>query len=227
MQVNIPEQNTEQIPTQHDLDTLSRQLGRPVRDVVEIGARCRCGNPLVATTAPRLSNGIPFPTTFYLTHPVATAAVSRLEAAGVMAEFTQQLHDDAELGADYRAAHEAYLVERNRIGQVAGVGEVPEIRGISAGGMPERVKCLHVLVGHALAVGPGVNRLGDVALQMIQEEFDQRVCRCAGAWDHHAEVPLRDLSRHVRRLAEQGITNPVQTENTEETVETDPAEGNR
>src|SRR4051794_5108574 len=52
------------VPSESDLDTLSRQLNRPVRDVVEIGARCVCGNPLVATTAPRLSSGIPFPTTY-------------------------------------------------------------------------------------------------------------------------------------------------------------------
>ena len=84
-------------PTQEDLETLSRQLGRPVRDVVEIGARCVCGNPLVATTAPRLSNGIPFPTTYYLTHPVITAAVSRLEAAGLMTDMSRRLEEDPEL----------------------------------------------------------------------------------------------------------------------------------
>ncbi|MGO1182884.1 MAG: DUF501 domain-containing protein [Micrococcaceae bacterium] len=201
---------TERIPTQTDLDTLSLQLGRPVRDVVEIGARCVCGNPLVATTAPRLSNGIPFPTTFYLTHPTATAAVSRLEAAGVMAEFTDRLSEDEELAREHRAAHEAYLQARREVGERAGTGPVPEIDGISAGGMPERVKCLHVLVGHALAAGPGANRLGDEALALIEDEFSPRVCRCAGAWDTGAEVPTRDLSRHVRRLEAQGISNPVQ-----------------
>ena len=90
---------TDRTPTQEDLDTLSLQLGRPVRDVVEIPARCRCGNPLVAATAPRLSNGIPFPTTFYLTHPTITAAVSRQEADGVMAEMSQRLQEDEELAA--------------------------------------------------------------------------------------------------------------------------------
>lgn len=201
---------TERTPTQTDLDTLSLQLGRPVRDVVEIGARCVCGNPLVATTAPRLSNGIPFPTTFYLTHPTATAAVSRLEAAGLMAEFTDRLTQDEELARDHRTAHEAYLQARREVGERAGTGPVPEIDGISAGGMPERVKCLHVLVGHALAAGPGVNRLGDEALALIDDEFSPPVCRCAGAWDTGAEVPTRDLSRHVRRLEAQGISNPVQ-----------------
>ncbi|WBL19013.1 DUF501 domain-containing protein [Citricoccus sp. NR2] len=200
---------TERIPTQTDLDTLSLQLGRPVRDVVEIGARCVCGNPLVATTAPRLSNGIPFPTTFYLTHPLATAAVSRLEAAGVMAEFSQRLEGDEELASAHRAAHEAYLEARRDVGERAGTGPVPEIDGISAGGMPERVKCLHVLVGHALAAGPGVNRLGDEALALIDAEFSPQRCQCAGAWDADADVPTRDLSRHVRRLEAQGISNPI------------------
>lgn len=191
---------TDHTPTPQDLDTISLQLGRPARDVVEIGARCVCGNPLVATTAPRLSNGIPFPTTFYLTHPVLTAAVSRLEADGVMADMTDRLQKDEDLAAAYRAAHEAYLQERDRIGQAAALEEVTEIRGISAGGMPERVKCLHVLVGHALAAGPGVNPLGDEALERISEWWTADVCRCAGAWDPEAPVPARDLSRHVKRI---------------------------
>ncbi len=191
------------VPTQEDLDTLSRQLGRPVRDVVEIGARCVCGNPLVATTSPRLSNGIPFPTTFYLTHPVITAAVSRLEAAGVMTTMSERLQTDTELADRYRAAHENYLQSRNAVGQRTGVGAVPEIDGVSAGGMPSRVKCLHVLVGHALAAGPGVNPLGDEALEGISEWWDGEQCWCAGAWDTEASVPSRDLSRHTRT---QGLT---------------------
>lgn len=186
--------------TDEDRDTLSLQLGRPVRDVVEIGARCVCGNPLVATTAPRLSNGIPFPTTFYLTHPVLTAAVSRLEADGEMARMNERLATDPELAAAHRAAHEAYLAERARVGADAGTGEVPEIDGISAGGMPERVKCLHVLVGHALAGGPGVNRLGDEALALVAEWWTPDSCACEGAWDTDAAVPTRDLSRHVKHL---------------------------
>ncbi len=201
-------QNPDRTPTQQDLDTISRQLNRPARDVVEIGARCVCGNPLVATTAPRLSNGIPFPTTFYLTHPVLTAAVSRLEAAGTMAEMTTRLEQDPALAGRHRAAHEAYLAERARVGEVAGTDPVPEIAGISAGGMPERVKCLHVLVGHSLAAGPGVNPLGDEALALIRDEWTVETCRCEGAWDRDAPVPSKDLSRHVKRLA--GARNPVQ-----------------
>ena len=170
-------------PSAHDLEVLSRQLGRPVRDVVEIPARCVCGNPLVAATAPRLSNGTPFPTTFYLTHPV-------------MNEMNERLTEDEPLAASYRAAHEAYLQSRAEIGARSGIGEVPEIDGVSAGGMPTRVKCLHVLVGHSLAAGPGVNPLGDEAIAAIGEWWSVDRCYCEGAWDTAGEPPSRDLSRH-------------------------------
>ncbi|NLS10334.1 DUF501 domain-containing protein [Nesterenkonia sp. MY13] len=187
-------------PTAADLDTLSLQLGRPVRDVVEIPARCRCGNPLVASTAPRLSNGIPFPTTFYLTHPTLTAAASRQEAAGVMAEMSQRLAEDEELAASYRGAHEHYLAERERIRVKSGTDLVEEIGHVTAGGMPDRVKCLHALLGHSLAAGAGLNPLGDETLELIADEWTLQSCTCQQAWDHEAEVPTKDLSRHVRRL---------------------------
>jgi uncharacterized protein len=167
-----------------------------VRDVVEIPARCICGNPLVAATAPRLSNGTPFPTTFYLTHPVITSAVSRLEAGGLMNEMNDRLGTDESLAAAYLAAHEAYLAARAAVAERSGTGAVPEIDGVSAGGMPSRVKCLHVLVGHSLAAGPGVNRLGDEALEAISEWWTKDRCYCEGAWDTIGEAPSRDLSRH-------------------------------
>ncbi|MBC7290572.1 MAG: DUF501 domain-containing protein [Actinotalea sp.] len=155
-----------------DLATLGEQLGRAPRGVVGVAARCVCGRPIVVRTAPRLPDGTPFPTTYYLTHPRAVAAVSTLEASGVMREMTQRLQDDPDLAARYRAAHEDYLRRR------AELGVVPEIAGISAGGMPGRVKCLHVLVGHALAVGPGVNPLGDEALALLAEHWRPDVCTC-------------------------------------------------
>lgn len=144
-----------------DVEAVSRQLGRPARGVVGVAHRCPCGLPDVVTTAPRLDDGTPFPTTYYLTCPRATAAVSTLEASGLMREMTERLADDPDLAARYRAAHEDYLRRR------AALGDVPEIEGVSAGGMPTRVKCLHVLVAHSLASGPGVNPLGDEALDAL------------------------------------------------------------
>ena len=154
-----------------DVALVNAQLGRPARDVVGIAARCVCGAPTVVATRPRLSNGTPFPTLYYLSHPAATAAVSRLEADGRMAELTAMLAEDSALAAQFRVAHEAYLADREQL------LHVPEIAGYSAGGMPTRVKCLHALVGHSLAVGPGVNPIGDRAL--AECGWTPEVCACA------------------------------------------------
>ncbi|WP_438352483.1 DUF501 domain-containing protein [Microbacterium sp. CJ88] len=160
--------------TDADLAVLRSQLGRPARGVIGIAARCVCGNPTVVATSPRLPDGTPFPTFYYLTHPAATAAMSTLEAEHVMPELAAAL-DDEDVAAAYRRAHEAYLRDR------AGFGEVPEIDGISAGGMPTRVKCLHALAGHALAAGPGVNPIGDLALERATWSPQRCVCAEPGA----------------------------------------------
>lgn len=146
---------------------LAAQLQRPARGVAGIAWRCPCGKPGVVATKPRLPDGTPFPTTFYLSCPRAVAACSTLESQGVMTEMTERLAVDAELAAGFERAHAAYLADR------ATLGEVPEIAGISAGGMPTRVKCLHVLVGHALAAGPGVNPLGDEAVEALGPFWDR------------------------------------------------------
>lgn len=138
---------------------MSEQLGREARGVVGIAARANDGSPAVVATAPRLPDGSPFPTFYYLCHPEAVAAASRLEANGVMNEYNALLAEDEGVRAAYAAAHEAYIADRDTVGQV------DEISGVSAGGMPARVKCLHALIGHALAAGPGVNPIGDLALE--------------------------------------------------------------
>ncbi|WP_404448164.1 DUF501 domain-containing protein [Microbacterium marinum] len=147
------------------------QLGRPMRGVVGIAARCVCGNPTVVATEPRLPDGTPFPTFYYLTHPGATAAMSALEATQVMRELTELLEGDEDVATQYASAHAAYLSDR------AVHGEVPEIEGISAGGMPTRVKCLHALAAHSLAAGPGVNPIGDLAL--ARGTWSPERCTCA------------------------------------------------
>jgi uncharacterized protein len=118
--------------TEADLAIMTEQLGRPVRDVVGVAARTL--------------------------DPVLVAAISRLEAAGLMREWSELVAPEGPFAAQYAEAHAAYLADRTA------VGEVPELAGTSAGGMPTRVKCLHALAGHALAAGPGVNPIGDLAL---------------------------------------------------------------
>lgn len=119
--------------------------------------------PAVVLTAPRLPDGTPFPTLFYLCCSVLNSAIGRMEAGGVMREMTEDLAADPDLADRYRAAHDAYLALRNAIDDL-GIA-------VTAGGMPDRVKCLHVLVAHSLAVGRGVNPLGDRAVDMLGDYF--------------------------------------------------------
>lgn len=153
-----------------DLRAMAAQLGRPVRGVVAVAHRCPCGDPDVVTTQPRLDDGSPFPTVFYLTCPRAAAAIGTLEAGGTMRQMQARLQGDADLAAAYHDAHLDYLARR------AGIGTVPEIEGVSAGGMPDRVKCLHVLAAHALAAGPGVNPLGDEVVAAITPWWERSSC---------------------------------------------------
>lgn len=146
-------------PSDTEIAQVSSHLGREARGVVGIAAYAPDGSPAVVATAPRLDDGSPFPTYYYLCHPEAVAAASRLEAAGVMNEFNELLATDDGVRAQYESAHQQYIHDRNT------AGFVEEIEDISAGGMPTRVKCLHALIGHALAAGPGVNPIGDLALE--------------------------------------------------------------
>lgn len=153
-----------------DTAAVAEQLGRSPRAIIEVSSRCPSGHPNGVKTEPRLPDGTPFPTLYYLTCPRLTGAIGTLEASGLMAEWTQRLAQEPELAAAYRHAHESYLAEREAI------GHVEEIDGISAGGMPDRVKCLHVLIGHSLAKGPGVNPLGDEAVRLLGDWWSGSSC---------------------------------------------------
>ncbi|MCW2566822.1 MAG: Septum formation initiator family protein [Mycobacterium sp.] len=162
-------------PSAADLDAVAAQLGRTPRGTRAVAHRCPCGRPDVVETTPRLPDGTPFPTTYYLTCPRACSAIGTLEAGGMMREMTERIAADPELAERYLAAHERYLTRRAEIAAEEGL-DVPEIAGTSAGGMPNRVKCLHVLVAHSLAAGPGVNPLGDEALAALPEWWRQGPC---------------------------------------------------
>lgn len=160
-----------------DIAVITSQLGRCPRGLIGVAARCRTisdgqladnndtkSHPAVVATAPRLPSGEPFPTFYYLTCPEAVAACSHLEAEGVMREAEALLHDP-EIAKGYQLAHEAFIAERNA---ALGPGEeVAEIANISAGGMPNRVKCFHAILAQRLAVGSGVNPIGDWLLSRL------------------------------------------------------------
>jgi hypothetical protein len=172
--------------TDADRAAVQRQLGRPARGVLAVAHHCECGEPDVVTTSPRLPDGTPFPTLYYLTCPRLTGAVSTLEAEGRMREMQDRLSSDDVLRSHYLQAHERYLAERE------GIEVVPEVSNVTAGGMPDRVKCLHVLVGQALASGHGVNPFGDEALSELRERGLIRGVSCA---DRAADEPARQDDR--------------------------------
>jgi hypothetical protein len=151
-----------------DMDAVEAQLGRRPRAVRGVAYRCPCGLPAVVETAPRLEDGTTFPTLYYLTCSRLNSRLGGLEADGRMREMTERLAEDPELAASYQRAHEAYLAERDAI--------EPLGTDVSAGGMPDRVKCLHVCVAHALAAGPGVNPFGDEALAEVGEWWSAGPC---------------------------------------------------
>jgi len=164
-----------EVPTEKDLNTVSAQLGREPRDVSAIAHRCPCGEPDVVQTPPRLADGTPFPTFYYATCPRLTGAISTLESSGVMASMSERLLTDPELAGEYQAAHIDYEASRSAVAAELNI-DVPEISGITAGGMPDRVKCLHALIAHSLAAGNGVNPLGDEALTQLDPWWTAKPC---------------------------------------------------
>lgn len=158
------------LPAVSDADraAVAEQLGRPPRAIRAVVARCPSGHPAVIATSPRLSDGTPFPTLYYLTCPRLSSLVGTLEASGLMKEMTQRLTDDPDLAAHYLRTHQDYLAERDAIESLG--------TEVSAGGMPGRVKCLHVHLAHTLAKGPGVNPFGDETLALVRQNWPSGDC---------------------------------------------------
>lgn len=158
-----------------DLACVGFQLQREPRDVHAISYRCPCGKPAVVETSPRLNDGTPFPTFYYATCPRLTAAISTLENGGLMTDMNKRLQENPDIAGAYAAAHDDYLAARFAVAREKNLN-VPEIDGISAGGMPNRVKCLHALVAHSLSAGPEVNPFGDEALAKLPKWWLDNPC---------------------------------------------------
>ncbi|WIM67061.1 DUF501 domain-containing protein [Corynebacterium breve] len=169
---------------EQDLDIVQQQLGRRPRGVVEISYRTPDGQPAVVKTVPRLDDGTPFPTLYYLTEPRLTAEASRLEVAQVMKWMEARLSTDKELADDYLAAHEHFLAERNKMEDLG--------TDFSGGGMPDRVKCLHVLIAYALAEGPHHFRLGTEAVALAADHMNLRGTAIPQDWPTVEELGIKD-----------------------------------
>lgn len=161
--------------SEKDLEIVAAQLQRTPRDVYAVGHRCPCGAVDVVETPPRLADGTPFPTFYYATCPKLTSAISTLESSGLMNEMNERLQSNPELSGKYQAAHDDYEAARDAVAKELNL-DVPEVKGTTAGGMPDRVKCLHSLIAHSLAVGEGVNPLGDEALAALPNWWQNKPC---------------------------------------------------
>lgn len=181
-----------------DVDIVHRQLSRMPRGMVAVGARCVCGRPLAVITRPCLEDGTPFPTTFYLTSPEAVKAVSRIEAEGFMRECNALLKNDVKIAEQYKNASESYKAFRHALALRLKDSE-EHILDISAGGMPDRVKCLHALLAQTLVMGKGVNPIGDIVLNRIVDEFNPSVCRCTIPWIDDASDDASKVSDDVSK----------------------------
>lgn len=153
----------------HEQAVISAQLGRPARGEPAVVHRCRFGLPTVVRVAPRLEDGTPFPTTFWLSCPAMRSRVGTLEADHAMVGLNDRLGDEPEFAAAYAAAHERYVGFRDTLPDPATEGGPQPLPGApGAGGMPGHIKCLHVHAGHHLATGDNV----------------------VGAWTVEASTPL-------------------------------------
>lgn len=123
-----------------DRAVVEAQLERPVRSDVRVEKRCHLGMPVVTEVPPILDDGTPFPTTHWLTCPLAARRIGRLEAAGGVAEADALIARDEVFAADFEGAMRRYERDRDRMIPVAYSGPRPSggVAGSSRG-----VKCLH------------------------------------------------------------------------------------
>lgn len=115
------------------------QIGRPLRAPVEVVSRCHLGLPVVTQVPPLLDDGTPFPTLFWLSCPLATRRVGRLEGAGGVKSMQRRAESDPQFGQALEMAHVRYAARREAL---LPVGANPRPTG-GVGGTSRGVKCLH------------------------------------------------------------------------------------
>ena len=123
-----------------DRAVVAVQIGRPPRSTIDVVARCHLGLPVVIAVPPRLDDGTPFPTRYWLTCPLAVRRIGRREAIGGVRAAEERIDQDPVLAARHRAATERYAAERDS--HLAPTNTAPRPSG-GIGGARAGVKCLH------------------------------------------------------------------------------------
>lgn len=156
---------------------VAAQVGRPPRDPWRVAARCSYDFPTVIASPPRLADGEPFPTLFWLTCPWLVAAVSDLESAGAAADWAARLEREPELCARAEAADAEY----RRLRAAEGGGDDPcADTGVAGQARVTGTKCLHAYVAASLA---GLDDPAGAAMlaHLTRECPDGRCARLPGA----------------------------------------------
>jgi hypothetical protein len=143
-------------------DIVAVQIGRPLRSSVEVVSTCHLELPVVVRVPPRLDDGSPFPTLYWLTCPLARARVGRLEAGGGVKRMEQKARSDVRFGEALERAHLQYAADREEWDTDA---EAPKATG-GVGGARTGVKCLHAHYAHTRAGGD--NPVGDLVAVWVE-----------------------------------------------------------
>jgi len=141
---------------------VAAQIGRPLRAAAVAARRCPLGLPVVIMVPPRLDDGTPFPTRYWLCCPLAQRRVGRLEGAGGVAAMERRAAADAEFGARLEAAHARYAASRDAV-----LEDGPEARPSGGvGGARAGVKCLHA--HYADYAAGNANPVGEAAALWVE-----------------------------------------------------------
>ncbi|HEX9865655.1 MAG TPA: DUF501 domain-containing protein [Acidimicrobiia bacterium] len=145
-----------------DREVIETQIGRPLRAESSPVSRCHLGLPVVAQVPPLLDDGTPFPTLYWLTCPLATTRIGRLEGAGGVRRMERKAETDDEFGRRLAEAHVAYAAERDAL--VPTDASIAPSGGV--GGTTLGVKCLHAHYAHTRA--GGANPIGELVQEWIE-----------------------------------------------------------
>lgn len=108
-------------------------------------------------THPRLEDGTPFPTLWWLTCRKLSTEIGRLESSGWMSTLNERLSADLAFHAALAKSTRAYLETRDRL--------EPLQSGGHPGGGPDRIKCLHAHAAHHLVTED--NPVGEHVLRTL------------------------------------------------------------
>ena len=144
-----------------DSKIVEQQIGRKLRTDSEVSCRCHFNIPAVIKVPPKLDDGTPFPTTYWLTCPMYNKKIGSLESHGLIKELDKEIINNPELKKQWKSRQISYEQERERL-ETKDMG--PKASG-GVGGATESIKCLHSHTADELSTGQNV--IGKIVIESI------------------------------------------------------------